>query len=85
MVYDFKVKKTLNLLHHDQSIVENIFNKRLKFRLKIADVTFFVNVKVKLYYDVRHVPLKLKTNNHAYLRLNYEYQLSERSNKKISL
>ena len=83
MIYDFKIKKILNLLHNDQSTIENIFNKRLEFRLKIADITFFVNVKIKLYYDARHVSLKFKTDDHAYLRLNYNYQLSERLNKKI--
>ena len=84
MIYDFKIKKILSLLHNDQPTIENIFNKRLEFRLKTANATFFVNVKAKLYYNARHVSLKLKTDDHAYFRLNHDYQLSRQSNKKIS-
>ena len=83
MIYDFKIKKIINLFNHNQSIVENIFNKRFEFRLKIIDVTSFVNIKVKLYYDARHVPLKLKIGDYAYLRFNHDYQFLKRSNKKI--
>ena len=83
MIYDFKIKEVINLFNRDQSIVENIFNKRLEFRLKIVDVTSFINVKAKLYYNARHVSLKLKANDYAYLRLNHDYQLSKRLSKKI--
>ena len=84
VVYGFKTKETLSLLHNGQPTVENISNKRLEFRLEAADATSFANAKAKLYYDARHVPLKLKAGDHAYLRLNHGYQLPGRPNKKVS-
>ena len=84
MIYDFKIKKTINLFNRNQSIVENIFNKRLEFRLKIVDVTSFANVKAKLYYDVRHVSLKFKTDDYIYFCFNHDYQFSKRLSKKVS-
>ena len=61
-----------------------MFAQRLKYRRKTIDVIVFVNIKTKIYYDVKHVSLMLKTNNYVYLRLHHDYQLFDRLNKKIS-
>jgi len=52
-MYKFKIKKALFLLY-DNYLITNVFEKRLEFRVKIANAIVFVNVKTKIYYDVRH-------------------------------
>ena len=84
VIYEFKIKKTLSLLHNNLSIT-NVFEKRLKFRVEIFDVIIFVNIKAKIYYDARHQLLLLNLEDKTYLRLNYDYYLLEKSSKKISL
>ena len=84
IIYEFKVKKILSLLHdRDQSLVNDISARRLKYRVEATNATAFANVKVKIYYDVRHTSLLLNLDDRAYLKLNHEYQLSSKSNRKI--
>ena len=61
-----------------------MFAQRLKYRRETIDITTFVNVKTKIYYNVRHVLLMLKTNDYVYLRLHHDYQLFDRFNKNIN-
>ena len=80
IIYDFKIRDALfnfftTLIEIDLSI------KRLKYRQKTIDATVFVNVKIKIYYDVRHISLLFKTKNYVYFRLYHKYQLSNRLNK----
>ena len=80
IIYDFKIRDVLfnfftTLIEIDLSI------QRLKYRQKIVDVIAFVNVKIKIYYNVRHVSLLFKINDYVYFRLYHEYQLSNRLNK----
>ncbi len=90
MIYKFKIKKTLFLLHddysitlHDDHFILNIFSKRLEFRVETIDATIFVNAKTKIYYDAKHYSLLLNLNDKIYLRLNYEYHLFKKLSKKV--
>ena len=81
--YEFKIRETLSSLIIKKKIVD-LSTQRLQYRRKIIDITIFVNIKTKIYYDVKHVFLMLKTNDYAYFRLYYDYQLFDRLNKKIN-
>ena len=81
--YEFKVKKVFFLLNNQQSITNNLIDRRLKHRAKIAEVTAFVMIKIKMYYNAHHTSLLLQLNNKAYLRLHHEYQLFKKSNRKL--
>ena len=62
----------------------NIFkNTKLKFAKEIEKITSFVNVKVKIYYDVRHKSFLLKSENEAYIYLHHGYKLFDQINKKL--
>ena len=65
-------------------MIENIAQQRLKYQIEIVDATTFVNVKATIYYDSRHTFLMLRSKNKTYLRLNHDYQLFEKFNRKIS-
>lgn len=83
IIYDFKIKKALLLFHNNNLVRDDIVNKRLEYRTKIANATTFANAKTKIYYDVRHTLLMLKLDDRAYLRLNYDYHLLDKLSKKI--
>jgi hypothetical protein len=81
--YRFKIKNVVSLLNKDQFIINNLSKKRLEYRMKVANATSFVNAKFKIYYDVRHILLMLQSSNRVYLRLNYDYHLFSKLNRKI--
>lgn len=83
MNYGFKVKDVVSLLSENQLIIDDLSKKRLKYRMKIANAISFANVKSKVYYDVQHIPLMLRSSSRTYLRLNYDYHLSSKLNRKI--
>ena len=86
IIYDFKIKNSLSLLHLDsiESMMNDITQRRLKYRVEAIDATAFANTKAKIYYDARYTSLLLNSDDKAYLRLNHDYQLSEKSNRKLS-
>ena len=49
---------------------------------KTADVSAFVNVEIKIYYDLHHIPLLLKAKKKSYLKLYHGYEFPNRFNKK---
>ena len=81
--YEFKIREILSNLIIEKNVVD-LSTQRLKYRREIVDVTIFVNIKTKIYYDVQHVLLMLKIKNYVYLRLHHNYQLFNRLNKKIN-
>ncbi len=83
VVYNFKIKKVLSFLYNGNSTRDNIIYKRLKYRAKVVETTTFANAKTKVYYNAKHILLMLKLGNRAYLRLNYNYYLLDKSSKKI--
>ena len=82
--YEFKIRETLFNLSKQQNAFADFFAQRLKYRRKTIDVFAFVNVKVKIHYDARHISLLLKVDDYVYFRLHQDYQLSNRFNRKIS-
>ena len=62
---------------------KNIFNQRLKYQQKIVDVTTFVNVKIKIYYDVKHQFILFRFDDRVYLRLHQNYKFSDSHNRKM--
>ena len=64
------------------NVKKKFVNDKFIFRKKIVDVTFFVNAKIKIYYDVKHTSLLIK-KNYAFLKLNYDYRLSIYFNRKL--
>ena len=41
-------------------VKKKFVNNKFIFRKKIVDVTFFVNAKVKIYYNVKHTSFLIK-------------------------
>ncbi len=83
IIYKFKIKKTLFLLNYDKFITNNLFNKRFKYCIEIKNAIVFANIKVKIYYNLRHTSLLLNSKDKTYLKLNYDYQLLNKFNRKI--
>ena len=63
--------------------IVDLSTQRLKYRQKTIEVIVFVNVKTKIYYNVCYTLLLLNVNNYTYLRLNYNYRLLNKLNKKL--
>ena len=83
--YDFKMKDTL--INFNNIITTNSIDlsiKRLEYRQETVDVIAFAAAKSKVYYDVRHTLILLKVDEYVYLRFHQDYQLSNKSNKKLS-
>ena len=81
IIYDFKVRKVFTTLFVEQTI--DLLTQRLEYQQKVIEVIVFVNVKTKIYYNVRYTLLLLNINDYAYLRLNYNYRLLSKLNKKL--
>ena len=63
---------------------KNIFEKiKLKFVRETIEMTFFVNVKAKIYYDIKHKSLLLNSKNQTFIRFYHEYKFSNQINKKL--
>ena len=59
IVLKFKLRKILTIIASKKFITiidvkKKFTNDKFIFRKKIVDITFFVNAKIKIYYDVRH-------------------------------
>ena len=80
ITFEFKFKNffTIIAIKKFATIVKakiNFAKNRFIFKKKVFDVTFFVNVKFKIYYDVRYTFLLIKSKNFVYLILNCDYRL----------
>ncbi len=74
VIYNFKIKKTLTLLHNlNKFVTKNLTQRRLKYRVEVIKAIVFINVKIKMYYDLRYVSLIMRLNKKTYLKLNYDY------------
>ena len=65
IVFEFKSREILTIIVIKKfttiiNVKKKFANNKFIFRKKIVDVTFFVNAKIKIYYDVRHTSLLLK-------------------------
>ena len=69
--YNFKIREII--LDLTKQKITKLLTQRLKYWQKIINVLVFVNVKIKIYYDVWHICLLFKFDDYVYLRLYYEY------------
>ena len=63
---------------------KNRIIQRLEYRQETQNVIDFVVAKFKIYYDARHMSLLFNSKDYVYLRFNQNYQLSDKSNRKLS-
>ena len=82
--YDFRIRDAIFSLIEKEITAVDLFAQRLKYRQETIDAIVFVNAKAKIYYDARHMSLLLNSRDYVYLRLHHEYQLFDKSNKKIN-
>ena len=52
-------------------------------REQIENIIIFVNTLTKTYYNKSHIALRLTRDNITYLRLHYEYEISDLVNRKL--
>ena len=84
IIYGFKVKDAIsNLIAFNTANVQNLSIQRMKYQREIVDVTNFATVKIKIYYDSRHISIRLKQSEKIYLQLNKDYKLFDKSNSKL--
>ena len=84
IVYEFKTRKLIAAVGAKaDNISDNILDRRLKYQREAADATAFAQVKAKIYYDVRHQLILFHPEDKVYFRLHHEYQLPDRSNRKM--
>ena len=65
IVFEFKSREMLTIIVIKKFIAiinvkKKFANDKFIFRKKIVDVTFFVNAKIKIYYDVKYTSLLIK-------------------------
>ena len=53
IVYNFKIRKLIFVIDF-QKISKIIFEQRLKYQREVVNVIVFVNIKAKVYYDIKH-------------------------------
>ena len=83
--YDFKMRDALvDFSKINTTNLKNRTTQRLEYRQETQNVNDFVVAKFKIYYDVRHMFLLLNSKEYVYFRLNQNYQLSDKSNRKFS-
>ena len=71
------------LISINELIIDDIFQKRLKYCNEIKKVFVFANIKIEFYYNIRHMFFLLNLKNKICFRLNYEYYLSKKFNQKL--
>ena len=61
---DFKTRDAFfNLSKQSKQSSENLAIQRLKYRRETIDVIVFVNVKIEIHYDARHISLFFKIDD----------------------
>ena len=83
IIYNFKIKNALIVVVDASQMSKNIFSQRLKYQQKIVDAIVFVNVKIKVYYNVKHQFIFFRFNDRVYLRLHQNYKLFNSYNQKM--
>ena len=83
IIYNFKIKNALIVVIDASQMLKNIFNQRLKYQQKIVDAIAFVNIKIKIYYDVKHQFIFFNFNDRVYLRLHQKYKFFDNHNRKM--
>ena len=82
IIYDFKMRDVLNALFNKQIFIDFDI-KRYRNQRKTTNVISYVITKTKIFYDVRHKSLMLKSKNKIFLRFNKKYKLFDKNNFKL--
>ena len=82
VIYEFKVRKLMFVID-SQKLSKVIHERRLEYQREVIDATTFANAKVKMYYDAKHQLILFNFDDRVYLRLHQDYNLSDRSNRKM--
>jgi hypothetical protein len=83
--YEFKLKKSLNLITFDDKNSSTSLKKKRKFLKKtIEKVIVFANVNMKTRHDFKKKSMKLNVKNVVYLKLHAEYIQSRLINRKFN-
>ena len=72
-----------NFIEINTTNAQNLSIQRMKNQRKIVNVTNFAIVKIKIYYNFRHISIRLKQNKKTYLQFNKKYKLFDRLNSKF--
>ena len=84
VIYNFKTREMLAIVANEIiQMLKNIFNQRLKYQREAVDVTIFVNVKIKVYYNAKHQAIFFRFNKKIYFWLHHNYKLLDRFNRKM--
>ena len=73
--YGFKMRETVS--NFTEPKTSDLPAQRLKYSQKTANVSAFVNVKTKIYYDARHIPFLINVGDQTYFKLYHGYELPE--------
>ncbi len=85
VLYDFKIKKSLNLLRiDDENSLTSLKKNRVTLKKKIEKTIVFVNASMKIRYDSKRSQLDLKFEDNVYLKLHKKYNQSNLTNKKFA-
>ena len=65
IMFEFKLREILTIIVIKKfttiiNVKKKFTNDKFFFRKKIVDITFFVNAKIKIYYDVKHTSFLIK-------------------------
>ena len=80
------MKNFINILFVDNLVFEDVkvFNKlRLIKREKTNNTIIFIAIFIKIKYNFKYLILNLKKDNEIYLKLHYEYLISDLINRKL--
>ena len=79
--YEFNVRDTLELLIE---LSKKDFNRlRQLKREQVEEFIVFINIIIKIYYDESYMLISLLKESKTYLRLYYDYKISELVNYKL--
>ena len=90
--YDFKVLKAIDLLNNEivKKKIENdisrtiIEKKRIMFKQKTKNAISYVQIIIKICYDIRHIFIDLKINQKVYIKLHKIYSQFDLKNRKFN-
>jgi hypothetical protein len=85
ILYEFKVRKSLNLLarSNDENLTTAIKNERDILKKKAEETIVFVNASMKIRHDSTRKSLNLNVEDFVYLKLHKEYKQSDLINRKF--
>ena len=82
IIYDFKIRDVFVVFIKQITSTNREF-ERFRHQKKIVDVTFYVMIKIKIIYDLKHISFMFKSSENSFFRLNKNYILFFKFNVKL--